>query len=465
MTVKQKTILNDITISGKGLHTGLTVNMTLKPAPANHGIIFKRVDIKDHPQIEASVLNVVDTSRGTVIEKNGARVGTIEHLMAALSALDIDNIIIEIDAPEAPIMEGSSAIIYDAIGNENIKELAADKEFIVIREKIVFSDIENGVELIALPDDDFSANVMISYNSNVLGNQFAKLDSISDFRTEIAPCRTFVFLHELEYLLNHNLVKGGDLDNAIVIMDRDVSQLELDRIADLFHHEHIKLNGQKGILNNLKLHFDNEPARHKLLDLIGDLTLVGRPIKGKIIATRPGHSSNVQFAKLLNKEMCKQFSKTTAPIYNPDVEPLMDVLKIRELLPHRYPFLMVDKVIELKDNYIVGIKNITANEPEFTGHFPQEPVFPGVLQIEAMAQCGGLFVLNQMDPNKSYSTYFMKIDGIKFRRKIVPGDTLIIKVELLTPIRRGISTMKGYIFVGNQLASEGEFMAQIVENK
>jgi len=465
MATKQKTILNDITISGKGLHTGLTVNMTLKPAPENHGIIFKRIDINEQPEIEASVLNVVDTSRGTVLEKNGARVGTIEHLLAAITALGIDNILIEIDAPEAPIMEGSSAIIYDAIGSENIKELAAEKEFFVIREKIVFSDAENGVELIALPDDDFSANVMISYNSNVLGNQFAKLDSISDFRNEIAPCRTFVFLHELEYLLNHNLVKGGDLDNAIVILDRDIAQLELDRIADLFHHEHIKLNGQKGILNNLKLHFDNEPARHKLLDLIGDLTLVGRSIKGKIIATRPGHSSNVQFAKLLNKEMNKQFSKTAAPLYNSDIEPVMDVLKIRELLPHRYPFLMVDKVIEMKDNYIVGIKNITANEPMFTGHFPQEPVFPGVLQIEAMAQCGGLFVLNQMDPNKSYSTYFMKIDGIKFRRKIVPGDTLIIKVELLTPIRRGISTMKGYIFVGNQLASEGEFMAQIVENK
>ena len=306
---------------------------------------------------------------------------------------------------------------------------------------------------------------MISYNSEVLDNQFAKLDSLNNFRKDIAPCRTFVFLHELEFLLNNNLVKGGDLDNAIVIMDRDVTQQELDRIADLFHHEHIKLNGQKGILNNLKIHFSNEPARHKLLDLVGDLTLVGKPIKGKIIATRPGHSSNVQFAKMLNKEMSKQFSKTAAPIYDADAEPVMDILKIRELLPHRYPFLMVDKVIEIKENYIVGVKNITGNEPMFTGHFPQEPVFPGVLSIEAMAQCGGLFVLSQMDPEKSYSTYFLKIDGIKFRRKIVPGDTLIIKVELLTPLRRGISTMKGYIFVGSQLASEGEFMAQIVENK
>jgi UDP-3-O-[3-hydroxymyristoyl] N-acetylglucosamine deacetylase/3-hydroxyacyl-[acyl-carrier-protein] dehydratase len=465
MDAKQKTILHEVKISGKGLHTGLTVNMLLKPAPENFGIVFKRIDLKDQPEVEASVSNVIDTSRGTVIEKNGARVGTIEHLMATLTALEIDNLLIEIDAPEAPIMDGSSVLHYDQIGEDNIKELDARKEYFVVREKIVFNDPESGVEIIALPDNEFSLNVMISFNSPVLGNQFAKLDSLKAFRKEISPCRTFVFLHELEFLLNHNLVKGGDLDNAIVIMDRDVTQQELDRIADLFHHEHIKLNGQKGILNNLQLHFNNEPARHKLLDLIGDLTLLGKPIKGKIIATRPGHFSNVQFTKLLHKEMNKQFSKTAAPIYNPDVEPIMDVLKIRELLPHRYPFLMVDKVIEIKDNYIVGIKNITANEPMFTGHFPQEPVFPGVLQIEAMAQCGGLFVLNQMDPEKSYSTYFMKIDGIKFRRKIVPGDTLIIKVELLTPIRRGISTMKGYIFVGNQLASEGEFMAQIVENK
>jgi len=465
MDAKQKTILHEVNISGKGLHTGLTVNMILKPAPENYGIFFKRTDCQDQPLVEASVLNVVDTSRGTAIEKDGARVGTIEHLMAALSALEIDNLLIEIDAPEVPIMDGSSVLLFNAIGENNIKEQNARKEYFIVREKIVYSDPESGVQLIALPDDDFSIDVMISFNSAVLNNQFAKLDSLKDFKKEIAPCRTFVFLHELEFLLNNNLVKGGDLDNAIVIMDRDITQIELDRIADLFHHEHVKLNGQKGILNNLKLHFNNEPARHKLLDLIGDLTLVGKPIKGKIIATRPGHASNVQFAKLLNKEMGRQYSKSTAPIYNPNIEPLMDVLKIRELLPHRYPFLMVDKVIEIKDNYIVGVKNITANEPMFTGHFPQEPVFPGVLQIEAMAQCGGLFVLNQMDPEKSYSTYFMKIDGIKFRKKIVPGDTLIIKVELLAPMRRGISTMKGYIFVGNQLASEGEFMAQIVENK
>ena len=464
MVTKQKTILHEVKISGKGLHTGLTVNLTLKPAPENYGIVFKRIDLPEQPEIDAIVTNVVDTSRGTVIEKNGVRIGTIEHLLAALSAFEIDNLLIETDAPEAPILDGSSILILNAIGKDNIAEQNASKEYFIVREKIVFEDAESGVELIALPDESFSVNVMISYNSSVLGNQFAKMNSLSEFKKEIAPSRTFVFLHELEFLLNNNLVKGGDLDNAIVIMDRDVNQKELDRIADLFHHEHIKLNGQKGILNNLCLHFDNEPARHKLLDLVGDLSLVGKPIKGKIIATRPGHFSNVQFAKLLHKEMNKQFSKTAPPEYNPSIEPVMDILKIRELLPHRYPFLMVDKVIEIKDNYIVGVKNITCNEPMFTGHFPQEPVFPGVLAIETMAQVGGLFVLNQMDPTKSYSTYFMKIDGIKFRKKIVPGDTLIIKVELITPIRRGIATMKGYIFVGNQLASEGEFMAQIIEN-
>ncbi|MGF7140889.1 bifunctional UDP-3-O-[3-hydroxymyristoyl] N-acetylglucosamine deacetylase/3-hydroxyacyl-ACP dehydratase [Roseimarinus sediminis] len=465
MVMKQKTILNEVHLSGKGLHTGIPVNMTMKPAPANAGIVFKRIDLENQPEIEADVRNVIDTSRGTVLEKEGARVGTIEHTMAAITALGIDNLLIEIDAPEAPILDGSSKLIYEGIGEDNLKEQDAERIYFEIREKIVFKDHETGAELLALPDDQFSVDVMISFNSPVLDNQYARLESLDQFKTEIAPCRTFVFLHELEFLLNNNLVKGGDLDNAIVIMDRDVNQKELDRIADLFHHEHIQLNGNKGILNNLQLHFTNEPARHKLLDVVGDLSLLGHPIKGKIIATRPGHSANTQFARLLQKEMNKQFSKTAPPIYNPDQEPLLDIVKIKELLPHRYPFLMVDKVIEIREKHIVGVKNITTNEPIFTGHFPEEPVFPGVLQIEAMAQVGGLFVLNQMDPNKSYSTYFMKIDGIKFRKKIIPGDTLIIKVEMVSPIRRGIATMKGYIFVGNQLASEGEFMAQIIENK
>jgi UDP-3-O-[3-hydroxymyristoyl] N-acetylglucosamine deacetylase / 3-hydroxyacyl-[acyl-carrier-protein] dehydratase len=465
MTIKQKTISKEIKLSGKGLHTGLTVNLTFKPAPADHGIKFQRIDLPEQPIIEADVTHVVDTSRGTVIENNGARVGTIEHVLASIRGLDIDNILIEIDAPETPIMDGSAARIYDAIGTENVVEQEAEREYFEIREKIIFTNEEHGVEIIAMPDDTFSADVMIAFKSPVLNNQFARLANMGQFRAEIAPCRTFVFLHELEFLLAHNLVKGGDLDNAIVIMDRDVNQQELDRIADLFHHEHIKLNGNKGILNNLKLQFDNEPARHKLLDIIGDLALVGKPIKGKIIAIRPGHSSNIQFAKLLQKEMVKQFAKTTAPIYDANTEPVMDVNRIKELLPHRYPFLLVDKVIDIKANSIVGVKNITANEPMFTGHFPDEPVFPGVLQIEAMAQTGGLFIINQLPKGKTYSTYFMKIDGIKFRKKIVPGDTLIIKVELISPIRRGIATMKGYIFVGSQLASEGEFMAQIIENK
>jgi UDP-3-O-[3-hydroxymyristoyl] N-acetylglucosamine deacetylase/3-hydroxyacyl-[acyl-carrier-protein] dehydratase len=464
MVIKQKTILNEVTLSGKGLHTGLPVNMTIKPAAENTGVVFKRIDLDDKTEIMADVSSVVDTSRGTVIENDGARVSTIEHTMAALSALGIDNALIEIDAPETPILDGSSKVIVESIGENNTRELDAEREYFEIRKKIVFKDQKSGAELMALPDDEYSVDVMISFDSPVLNNQYARLKSLKDFQSEIAPCRTFVFLHELEFLLNNNLVKGGDLDNAIVIMDRDVNQQELDRIADLFHHEHIKLNGNKGILNNLKLHFDNEPARHKLLDVVGDLSLVGKPIKGKIIATRPGHSANVQFAKLLQKEMNKQHAKTAAPIYDCNKESLFDVQKIRELLPHRYPFLMVDKIIEIKEKYIVGVKNITTNEPIFTGHFPNEPVFPGVLQVEAMAQVGGLYVLNKMDSTKSYSTYFMKIDGIKFRQKVVPGDTLIIKVELLTPIRRGIATMKGYAFVGNQLVSEGEFMAQIVEN-
>lgn len=465
MVTKQKTILNEVTLTGKGLHTGLSVNMTIKPAAENTGIVFRRIDLDEKTEIKADVSNVVDTSRGTVIENDGARVSTIEHTLAALSALEIDNALIEIDAPETPILDGSSKVIVDAIGDNNTTELDAEREYFKIRKKIVFKDEKSGAELMALPDDEYSIDVMISFDSPVLHNQYARLNSLKDFKTQIAPCRTFVFLHELEFLLNNNLVKGGDLDNAIVIMDRDVNQHELDRIADLFHHEHIKLNGNKGILNNLKLHFDNEPARHKLLDVVGDLTLLGKPIKGKIIATRPGHSSNVKFAKLLQKEMNKQFAKTAAPIYDCNKESLLDVQKIKELLPHRYPFLMVDKIIDIKEKHIIGVKNITTNEPFFTGHFPSEPVFPGVLQIEAMAQVGGLYVLNQLDPTKNYSTYFMKIDGIKFRQKVVPGDTLIIKVELLTPIRRGIATMKGYAFVGNQLVSEGEFMAQIVENK
>ena len=465
MVDKQKTILKEVTLAGKGLHTGLPVEMTIKPAPENNGIVFVRIDLDEPIEIEADVKNVVDTSRGTVIEKDGARVSTIEHTMAALTALRIDNARIEINAPETPILDGSSKLILEGIGASNIKELDAEREYFEIREKVTIKDEESGAELVALPDDEYSIDVMISFNSPVLHNQYAKLDSLDDFKDEVAPCRTFVFLHELEFLLNNNLVKGGDLDNAIVIMDRDVNQDELDRIADLFHHEHINLDGKKGILNNLELHFDNEPARHKLLDIVGDLSLVGRPIKGKIIATRPGHSANIQFARLLQKEMHKQFSKTAPPVYDCDEEPVMDILKIRELLPHRYPFLMVDKVVEIKGKHIIGVKNITSNEPIFTGHFPSEPVFPGVMQVEAMAQVGGLYVLNQMDPNKKYSTYFMKIDAIKFRRKIVPGDTMIIKVELVSPIRRGIATMKGYVFVGNQLASEGEFMAQIVEEK
>ena len=463
MIVKQKTLANDVRISGKGLHTGVDVEMTLKPAPKNTGYKFVRVDLEKNPEIPADASLVVDTSRGTVLEKNGARVATVEHTLAALRGKDLDNVIIELNASEAPIMDGSSKPIMEAIGNENIVEQDAEREYFEIREKFVFENPETGVKLVALPDDQFSVDVMISFNSSVLNNQYATLDSMDGFEKEIAPCRTFVFLHELEFLLNNNLVKGGDLDNAIVIIDREIPQDEMNRIADLFQHEHIEVRPQ-GILSNLELQFENEPARHKLLDVVGDLALVGRPIKGKIIASKPGHQANTQFAKILQKEMKKQFSKSTAPVYDMNKPAILDVQEIKKLLPHRYPFLLVDKVIELKPTSIVAVKNVTFNEPHFTGHFPVEPVMPGVLQVEAMAQVGGVLVLSHLGEG-DYSTYFLKIDGIKFRKKVVPGDTMIIKVEQLTPIRRGIATMKGYVFTGSGLASECEFTAQIIKNE
>lgn len=463
MAENQKTLARDVKLSGKGLHTGVRVNMTLKPAPAGHGIAFKRIDLPGQPVIKADVSNVVDTSRSTVIGIEGAKVGTIEHTMAAIVAMDLDNVLIEIDAPETPILDGSAKLIVEAIGDDNIVEQDKPREYFEIKEKLVFRNEERGIEIVALPDSHFNLQVMISFNSKVLNNQYAKLDQLSDFKKEISPCRTFVFFHELELLLNNNLVKGGDLDNAIVIMDKDISQSELDRIADLFKQNHIsQLKNNNGILNNIDLHFDNEPARHKLLDLVGDLSLLGKRIKGRIIATRPGHCSNVQFTKILAHDMKHRIE---APVYTSDMESILDINKVMKLLPHRYPFLMVDKVIELGEDYIVGIKNITVDEPQFIGHFPGEPIFPGVLQIETVAQVGGLFILSQQPEGKTFSTYFLKVDNVKFRKKVIPGDTLVVKAELMTPIRRGIATMKGRIFVGKQLVSECEFTAQIVENK
>ncbi|WP_321288576.1 bifunctional UDP-3-O-[3-hydroxymyristoyl] N-acetylglucosamine deacetylase/3-hydroxyacyl-ACP dehydratase [uncultured Sunxiuqinia sp.] len=461
MTIKQNTLAREFSLSGKGLHTGVQVNMTFKPAPENHGIKFQRVDLENQPTLEADANLVIDTSRGTVIGKGDARLSTIEHAMAALTGMDLDNVLIEIDNEEVPILDGSSKPFVEAIEKTGVEEQNAEREYFEIAEKIVYRDAETGAEIIALPDSEYNLNVMISFNSSVLNNQFAVLEKMSDFKSEIAACRTFVFVRELEFLLQNNLVKGGDLDNAIVIMDKDISQEELNRLADLFNHEHVEVKKEQGILNNLDLQFENECARHKLLDIVGDLSLAGRRIKGRIIATKPGHKVNTEFAKLLKKEIRKFDTEKEIPRYDCSQKPLMSVNDIKTFLPHRFPFLLVDKIVEIKDNYIVGVKNVTANEPFFQGHFPDEPIMPGVLLIEAMAQCGGLYVLH--DKKEKYSTYFIRVDNVKFRQKVVPGDTLLFKVELVSPIRRGIANMKGTTYIGNKIVAEGDFMAQIVK--
>jgi UDP-3-O-[3-hydroxymyristoyl] N-acetylglucosamine deacetylase/3-hydroxyacyl-[acyl-carrier-protein] dehydratase len=458
MAVKQKTLARSFKIEGKGLHTGVDVTMNFIPAPEDHGFKFKRTDLENKPVIDADVDLVVDTSRGTLLEKDGARIGTIEHALAAMAGMDLDNVLIEVDNEEAPIMDGSSRYFVEAIEEAGIREQNAEREYFEIEEKIEILDEKSGSHIIALPDDDYSINVLISFKSRVLNNQFATLDSIKDFKEEIANCRTFVFLHELEYLLNNNLIKGGELNNAIVIIDNEIKQEELDRLADLFHHDHVAVKPQ-GILNNLELYFDNECARHKLLDVIGDLILCGKHIKGRIIAFKPGHRPNTIFAKAL-KSSWKQ-KQALPPAYDPNIPPLLDINQIKELLPHRYPFLLVDKILSITDKEVIGMKNVTYNEPFFGGHFPNEPVMPGVLLIEAMAQTGGFLVLCGLEGK--YSTYFIRIDNVKFRRKVVPGDTLIFKIVLNSPIRRGIATMKGITYVGNKVAAEGEFMAQIVK--
>ena len=460
MTIKQKTLAKEFSISGKGLHTNCLVNMTFKPAPINHGFKFQRVDLEDKPIIPASAEYVVDTSRGTVLGIGNIRISTLEHSLAALTGMDLDNVLIEIDNEEVPILDGSSRFFVQAIEEVGIVEQNAEREYFVITERIVYKNEKTGSEIIAVPDNEYNLNILISFSSTVLNNQYAVLNSLSDFKAEVANCRTFVFLHELEFLLQNNLVKGGDLDNAIVIMDRPIAQEELDRIALMFNHERVEVKAQ-GILNNVELQYDNECARHKLLDVIGDLTLAGKRIKGRIIATKPGHSANTEFAKIIMKAIRKEDSREKAPSYGPNTPVLMDVNKIKKLLPHRYPFLLVDKVIDIQDNYLVGVKNVTANEPFFQGHFPEEPVMPGVLLVEAMAQAGGIFVLRNMEGK--YATYFMKIDNVKFRKKVVPGDTLVFKVILSSPIRRGIAEMRGLCYVGDTVVAEGDYMAQIIK--
>ncbi len=464
MSEKQKTIKQDsVTLSGFGLHTGVKVNLTFKPAAENTGYRFRRIDLDGQPEIKAIADNVADTSRSTALEEKGARVGTVEHVLAAVYALGIDNILIELDAPETPILDGSAAPFAKAILDAGIVEQEAEKQYFEIRENYKFSNPDKGVEIMAFPDNELSFNVMVDYNSAALAQQFASFAISGDFVKEIAPCKTFVFASELAFLAQNNLIKGGTIDSALVIIDRDFPQAELDKIADLLNRPHVDGKGQ-GILNAQDLIFSNEPARHKLLDLIGDLALSGMHLKGKIVATRPGHASNTEFAKAIRADIKKQLKNPK--VYFDITKPaIIDINRIKQLMPHRYPFLLVDKIIEISETDIVGIKNITFNEPQFMGHFPDEPVMPGVLLIEAMAQCGGILVLNSVDEPEHYSTYFAKIDKVKFKNKVVPGDTLVFHLEFTEPIRRGIVMMKGQTFVNGSVVCEGEFVAMVTKNR
>lgn len=460
--MKQQTLKEAFTLEGNGLHTGLHIIAEFTPAPENTGYKFQRTDIEGQPVIDALAENVKSTNRGTVIGKGDVTVSTIEHALAALYAAGIDNCLIKVNAPEMPILDGSAIMITEAIAKVGIEEQNAERDVYVVKQKIEVRDDTTGSSIVVMPDDDFSIDVLVAFDSPVLPNQFASLESLDDFATEISPSRTFVFVREIEPLVKANLIKGGDLDNAIVIYDSPMNQETLDHIADLMGAPHVSVT-EFGYVNDRPLQHDNEPARHKLLDVLGDLALIGRRLKGRVIATRPGHSLNTTLAKQIRKDLKRQ--EIQAPVYNPNIEPVLDVNAIRAMLPHRYPFLLVDKIIEIGPNHIVGVKNVTGNEPFFQGHFPQEPVMPGVLHIEAMAQTGGLLVLSTVDEPERYSTYFMKIDNVKFRHKVVPGDTLIFHVSFLTEMRRGCAVMKGYAFVGEKIVTECEFMAQIVKNK
>lgn len=458
---KQHTLGSAISISGTGLHTGSKVDMTLKPANPGFGFQFQRVDLPGQPVIKADCDLVTDTSRGTTLEDNGAKVSTVEHILAALVGMGVDNCLIELNGPEIPIMDGSSAPFVEIIEKAGVLEQDAAKQWYFIDQNISHYDEKKRVEMTALPATEYKITTLIDFNSPVLGTQHAGLKHMGEFKSEISSCRTFVFLHELEMLLEHNLIKGGDINNAIVVVDKPVTEDEMERLAQAFGRKKMEVKSE-GYLNNLELRFPNEPARHKLLDVVGDLALIGYPIKAHIIANRPGHSTNVDFARVIKQYIKKNKQLKNIPVYDPNQPPVYSLQQIEKTLPHRHPFLLVDKIIELSDKQIVGVKNVTYDEWFFKGHFPNNPVMPGVLQVEALAQCGGILAINAMPPGE-YDTYFIKIENCKFKQKVVPGDTMILKMELLAPIRRGICEMRGTVYVGNKVATEGDLMAQLVK--
>ena len=465
MADKQKTLKDVVKLTGIGLHTGEKVNMEICPAPDNHGYKFQRVDVEGEPVIKADVDLVVATDRGTTLEQKGVRVYTTEHVLAALYGMEIDNALIKIDGPEIPIMDGSSWMFIDAIEKVGLVDQESERNYFELTENIPWEDAEKGIEFLAVPDSNYRITVTVDYNSPVLGTQHASMYHIGEFKENISRCRTFVFLRELEFLAKNNLIKGGDLDNAIVLVDRlDISQEELDRLAKLLGKEELKIQFDGiGVLNSSKLKYENEPARHKLLDIVGDLALIGRPLKAHILGARPGHSGNVRFAKVLKDQIKKQ--EGAGKIFDLTKEPLYNINDIEKLLPHRYPFLLVDKVMEITEDSIVGVKNVTMNEPMFQGHFPGNPVFPGVLQIEATAQVGGIFALSKVDDPELYSTYFMKIDNVKFKQKVLPGDTLVFDLKLITPMRRGLVHMAGKAYVNGKLVMEAEMLAQVIKDR
>ncbi len=461
--VKQTTIEKEISLKGVGLHTGKEVSMTFKPAPVNNGFTFVRVDLEGHPVIEADANYVVNTQRGTNLEKLGVKIQTSEHVLAAFVGCDVDNVIIELDASEPPIMDGSSKYFVEAIEKAGIVEQSAERKYYVVKEVISFTDEATGSEILVMPSDDYQVTAMVDFGTKVLGTQNATMKSITDFKKEISNARTFSFLHELESLLENGLIKGGDLNNAIVYVDKEISPSTMENLKVAFGKEKISVK-QNGILDNLTLHYPNEAARHKLLDVVGDLALIGTRIKGKVIANKPGHFVNTQFAKKMAK-IIKIEQRNFVPVYDLHQEPLMDIHKIMAMLPHRPPFLLIDKIFELSDTHVVGLKNVTMNEPFFVGHFPDAPVMPGVLIVEAMAQTGGILVLSTVPDPENYLTFFMKIDNVKFKHKVLPGDTLIFKCDLITPIRRGICHMQAHAYANGKLVAEAELMAQIAKKQ